>query len=302
MTIDAKNVLRLNMPQWQGGDRPAYRLGAKVLAAIAPEPQGPVETIAVPPSATPIRPIDRGITSREALLDQLNAARSAIVRHKPEAIVTLGGDCLVDLAPIAYLSEHYGDDLAVLWVDAHPDVMGPAQFQNAHAHVLAILMGEGDSDFASAVSRPLDPRRILYVGLTETTPFETAFIAKHGLAHLDPEEMAASPEPVLAWLRGTGAKRVAVHFDVDVLEPAHYDFLVFRDPSATPDALQGVARGRMHFAQVSEILNAVASQVDIVGLAIAEYLPWSVVEFAKALNALPLLGCPEMALHASGSN
>lgn len=97
------------------------------------------------------RVIDAGITSREALLDQLNAARSAIVRHKPEAIVTLGGDCLVDLAPIAYLSEGYGDDLAVLWVDAHPDVMGPAQFQNAHAHLLAILMSEGDSDFASAV-------------------------------------------------------------------------------------------------------------------------------------------------------
>jgi hypothetical protein len=44
--------------------------------------------------------------------------------------LTLGGDCLVDLAPIAYLSERYGDYLAVLWVDAHPDVMGPAQFQN----------------------------------------------------------------------------------------------------------------------------------------------------------------------------
>ena len=141
MTIDAKNVLRLNMPQWQGGDRPAYRLGAKVLAAIAPEPQGPVETIAVPPSARPIRPIDGWITSRAALLDQLNAARSAIVRHKTEAIVTLGGDCLGDLAPIAYLSERYGDDLAVLWADAHPDVM-PAQTQNAHAHVLAILMDE----------------------------------------------------------------------------------------------------------------------------------------------------------------
>ena len=69
--------------------------------------------------------------------------------------------------------ERYGDDLAVLWVDAHPDVMGPAQFQNAHAHVLAMLMGEGDSDFVAAVSRPLNPRRILYLGLTETTSFET---------------------------------------------------------------------------------------------------------------------------------
>jgi arginase len=121
------------------------------------------------------------------------------------------------------LSERYGDDLAVLWVDALPDVMGPAQFQNAHAHVLAMLMGEGDSDFVAAVTRPLAPHRILYVGLTETTPFETDFIEKHELAHLGPEELAASSEPVLDWLRATGAKRVAVHFDVDVLRPAHYD-------------------------------------------------------------------------------
>ena len=301
MTIDPKNVLRLNMPQWQGGDRPAYRLGAQVLAAIAPEPRGPVETIAVPPSAARVRPVDGSITSRGALLDQLTAARSAIVRHKPEAIVTLGGDCLIDLAPIAYLSERYGDDLAVLWVDAHPDVMGTAEFHNAHAHVLAMLMGEGDSEFVAAVSRPLDRCHILYVGLTETTPFETDFIKKHGLAHLAPEELA-SPNPVLTWLRVTEAMRVAVHFDVDVLEPVRYDFLLFRDPSAAPDAFHGVARGRMRFTQVSEILNAVASEADIVGLAIAEYLPWSVIEFAKALDTLPLLGSPERASHASGSD
>ena len=100
MNIDPKNVLRLNLPQWQGGDRPDYRLGAQVLAAIAPEPQGPVETIAVPLSTEDVRPVDGSIVSREALLDQLTAARSAIARHQPEAIVTLGGDCLVDLAPI----------------------------------------------------------------------------------------------------------------------------------------------------------------------------------------------------------
>jgi arginase len=67
--------------------------------------------------------------------------RAAIDRHGPEAIVTLGGDCHVDLAPIAYLSERYGDDLAVLWVDAHPDIMGTDQVPYAYAHVLAMLMG-----------------------------------------------------------------------------------------------------------------------------------------------------------------
>jgi arginase len=48
----------------------------------------------------------------------------------------------------------------------------------------------------------------------------------------------------------------------------------------------------MQFAQVSDILNAVAAEADIAGLAIAEYLPWSVIEFAKALNTLPLLNSP----------
>ncbi len=158
-----------------------------------------------------------------------------------------------------------------------------------------MLMGEGDPGFVAAVSRLLHPRNILYVGLTETTPYETSFIEKHGLAHLGPEQLAVSSEPVLTWLRATGAKRVAIHFNVDVLDPAHYDFVVFRNPSAPPDAFKGVARGRMHFAQVSETLNAVTAEADIVGLAIAEYIPCSVIEFAKALNTLPLLGSPERA-------
>ena len=135
--------------------------------------------------------------------------------------------------------------------------------------------------------------------MTKTTPFETGFIAKHGLAHLSPEELAVSAEPVLVWLRSAGGKRVAVHFDVDVLDPAHCDFLLFRNPSVAPNAFEGVARGRMRFTQVSGILNAVAAEADIVGLAIAEYLPWSVIEFAKALNTLPLLGTGEGASHTS---
>jgi arginase len=210
MAIDARKVLRLNMPQWQGGDRPNYRIGGRVLAAIAPRPQGPEETVLVPRAGEDERPIESGIVSREALLAQLAAARSAIDRHAPEAIVTLGGDCHVDLAPIAYLSERYGDDLAVLWVDAHPDIVGPERDRYAHTHVLATLMGEGDPEFVAAVRRPVDPKRILYVGLTETSPFEADFIRKHGIARLSPEDLAGSPQRVLEWLRASGERKVAV--------------------------------------------------------------------------------------------
>lgn len=290
MKIDPTKILRLNLPQWQGGDRPDYKMGARVLSAIAPSALGPVETVAVADAGNHPRPIEQGIVSRQALLTNLAAAQLAIARHKPDAIVTLGGDCLVNLAPTSYLSQRYGDDLAVLWVDAHPDIMTAEQFQNAHAHVLGMLMGHGDAEFVEAVPKPVKASNILYVGLTETTPFESEFISKHGIARLSPEDLIGSVEPVLNWLRASGAKKVAVHFDLDVLDPNHYDFLLSQDPDAEPTVFEGVAEGRMRFEEIANILNAVDAEADIVGLAIAEYMPWSVIQLSRSLKTLPLLG------------
>ncbi len=98
--------------------------------------------------------------------------------------------------------------------------MGPEGNRYAHTHVLATLMGEGDPEFVAAVRRPVDPKRVLYVGLTETSPLETDFIQEHGIARLSPEDLAGSPERVLEWLRASGARKVAVHFDLDVLDPS----------------------------------------------------------------------------------
>ena len=45
MPIEPNRVLRLNCPQWLGGDRPFYRIRGRVLAALAPDPQGAEETV-----------------------------------------------------------------------------------------------------------------------------------------------------------------------------------------------------------------------------------------------------------------
>jgi arginase len=290
MPIDPRKVLRLNLPQWQGGDRPPYRIGGRVLAALAPDAQGPEETVPVPQATDSERPLEQGILSRGALLRQVDAALSAIDRHAPEAIVTLGGDCHVDFAPIVYLSQKYGDDLAVLWVDAHPDIQGPAQTSSAHAHVLAMLMGEGDAGLSRALRRPIRPEQILYVGLAETSPFETGFIRDHGIARLSPEDLAGSPVKVLEWVRASGAKKVAVHFDVDVLDPSLYRFLLFHQPDAAPGTWNDVPKGRMRFEELACILRIVDAEADIVGLAIAEYLPWDAIGLSRSLSTLPLLG------------
>jgi arginase len=55
--------------------------------------------------------------------------------------VTLGGDCLIDRAPMAYLNMRYGGSLGVLWVDAHPNVLTPKDFAQGNAQVLGALLG-----------------------------------------------------------------------------------------------------------------------------------------------------------------
>jgi hypothetical protein len=65
-----------------------------------------------------------------------------------------------------------------------------------------------------------------------------------------------------------------------------------------PDAFDGIVGGRMHFVQVFTILNEIAGNAEIMGSAITEHLPWSVIDFAKVLNALPLLGNRERASRA----
>ena len=144
MAIDGRKVLRLNLPLWQGGDRPDYRIGGRVLAAIVPEPLGPEETVAVPRAAGGERPVEGGIVSRRALLELLAAARSAIERHAPEAIVTLGGDCLVDLAPIAYLGERYGDDIR-MHGPTNPALRGGVlsfEFRDLHPHDVSQVLDQ----------------------------------------------------------------------------------------------------------------------------------------------------------------
>jgi arginase len=149
------------MPQWQGGAEPAYRFGAELLRWLAPAHDGPEETVEVPVAGEQPLETERGIKARTALLSQARAARAAIERHRPERIVTLGGDCLIDLAPMAYLNRRYEGTLGVLWVDAHPDVMSAAEFSHAHSHVLGMLLGRGDEAFTAEVERKLDPARVM---------------------------------------------------------------------------------------------------------------------------------------------
>ena len=69
------------------------------------------------------------------------------------------------------------------------------------------------------------------------------------------------------------AGKVAVHFDVDVLDPSLSDSLLFHDPDAARGTYDEVPKRRMRFEEVATILMAVAAEAGIVSLAITEYMP-----------------------------
>lgn len=205
----------------------------------------------------------------------------------------IGGDCLVDLAPFAYLNERYDGDLAVLWVDAHPDIMTPAQFHHAHAMVLGNLLGNGDPAFVEAVARPINPANVLIVGMHDPSAWEAAAIGRLGLKNVGPEKLRQEgSKPVLDWFKSTGAKHLAIHFDLDVLNPSVFRGLLFAKPNAPEGTFDGVAQGELDMRQVIELLGEAAAITNVVGLGITEHLPWDALALQNMLAKLPLIGNP----------
>jgi len=290
MPTKKQTTLRLIMPQWQGGNVHDYYFGSQLLAWLAPSTNGPVETVPVPePQPGETLEVENGILARTALLQQARAARQAIEKHYPDRIVTLGGDCLIDLAPMAYLNTRYEGNLGVLWVDAHPDILTPKNSYQGNEYVLAALLGRGDPEMVSEVNTPINPSHIMYAGLDSWAPIAGEVINELGLRHAGSYELAESSAPVLSWIASEGITQLAVHFDVDVLDPKKFGPILFNDPYAPANALADVPRGRMTLDQVVRLLQGVSAACDIVGIAITEYMPWEAIVTRNLLRKLPLL-------------
>jgi arginase len=239
--------------------------------------------------------LEEGIIGRHAVFEQAAHARRLIDKHDPERLIVLGGDCGVDLAPFAYLSERY-DDLAVLWLDTHPDIMIKEVYPNSHAHVMGSLMGQGDEQMASLVRRPVKPENTFFAGRLDTDEslpavlaMETEFFNRLNLRGASPDELAETSEPILNWIASIRSKHIAIHFDLDVLDPFLFRSLLFSNPDPNVPTIVGSPSGRMKINQVIRLLDDVSKHIEIVGLGITEHLPWDALNLKQMLTNLPLL-------------
>ncbi|WNG82091.1 arginase family protein [Mycobacterium sp. ITM-2016-00316] len=290
MTSDGSKTIRLAMPQWQGGNNRNYPLGTDLLAFLAPDNGQPTLTVEVEPFDPDDTP-ERGIAHRRALLDQLRRARAVLDDAQPDKVVVFGGDCLVEQAPFSYLNERHGGKLGVLWIDAHPDIKTPAEWANAHTMVLGNLLGEGDAEFSAEVQQKIEPGRVMYAGLREVglTEQESEVIGRLGLRVASPEALAVDSSAILTWIREEGIDHLAIHLDVDVLDPASFRSVLFAEPDPEINWLEMYPAGKMTLPQVIRVMADAASQAEVVGLGICEHLPWDMIHLKEALAKFPVI-------------
>ncbi|MFP7223902.1 arginase family protein [Priestia filamentosa] len=281
-------TLRLLMPQWQGGNNPAYFLGAQLLSWLAPNMNDIQEEVPVSLTEEGLE-VEKGIFARQTLLKQLHNAEDILGKHDPDRVIVLGGDCGVELAPIAYLNNKYNGDMAILWIDAHPDVNTPEHFENHHAHVLANLLGIGDEEFVASVPKKVNPDNILYVGLNDWQPSEKKVMEQFNLSAVTPEELVEDSLPVLNWLEKVKPSKVFIHFDLDVLDLREFRSLLIANPT-TYEKMKNQAPTGSSMETIIRVLQDVAKSQDIVGLGITEHFPWDTYNLQNMLQRLPLLG------------
>ncbi|MDA0631984.1 arginase family protein [Nonomuraea sp. MCN248] len=241
-------VTVVEVPQWRGsGAATAERLveGAWLLSGMVPAERR-------------VR-----VEAGDDLVVTAARVREALTAAGDGFVVTVGGDCGVELEPVAAARRAYGDRLVVVWFDAHGDLNTPQSSPSGafHGMVLRALTGEGPRGLTADPA--VDPRRVVLAGARDLDPGEAAFVAAAGVGHVraaDPEALiravtaASPPEPA-------GEVVLYVHVDLDVLEPEVFGSV------GSPVA------GGFSPEELTRMVTALGERFAVAGLGITEYEP-----------------------------
>jgi arginase len=272
--------VNLFFPQWQGGtDFERYTRGATFIRDML-EPR--VQFVNVPVNSSLDLSITNNIKAKPALLEQLKAVRTLLETHKPERILTLGGDCGCDLAQITYLNKLYAGELNVVWLDAHADLNTPESSPSKHFHGMPLrsMLGEGDSEVLQQSFSQLEPDQIIFAGVRELDAPEQAFLEQHEMARVGVSDLRKNSN-LLA--NEALSRNLYIHFDLDVLEPSEFDGTRYPTPNG------------VMLETVIDRIQALAQAYDIVGFALTEFAPKDLdhanvlqTKLERILEALPV--------------
>jgi len=256
----------LIVPQWQGSPSARAMLLTDGAAAIAGDlPRRDTTMLDVPLEAgdslgTGIRRLSALLRTRELVAEHVAGAS--------EQTVVIGGDCSVSVFALSAIDT---SDLAVLWCDAHPDLNDASTSPSGAFAGMALraVMGEGEPQLALSPAIPAE--RVVLLGAR--TIDDTERDALDGLTLLSADSLDASGA-VAAAVRATGASRVWVHIDVDVLDPAEFEGV----SEAAPFGVTAVG--------LAAALKRLREEMPLAGATIAGFAPRSPADAVLDLGAI----------------
>jgi len=182
---------------------------------------------------------------------------------------------------VSELAHRYGEDLAIVWIDAHPDVGTPhSEYPGYHAMAVATLTGHGDPDVQELLPATFSPDRVALVGLRSWAEDDFPNIAEWGIRSFSPDELRQSSRPLLEWIALTGCSRVVIHFDVYAVDRVDGNEIVLG---------LGMEPNGLTSTEVRRIVADVDRAVDVVGFTIAEFIPRQVMHLRQHMNSFPLV-------------
>lgn len=285
-------TVRLEWPQWQGGEpeavahytkgldvpesRSVYGLGGRLAAVLAPPHAGPTVRVTVPDYVADLPVVD-GIVGKPEVLRQHDEALALLREAGADRVVTVGGTCAVSLTPFSYLAERYPDDLAVIWLDSHPDCNLPdGPNRGFNTMVVSHLTGHGDAEVLKHLPATLPGAKVLLAGVHGWDDQDSDTHESWGLDLVAPAADDDFVAAVLSWVRRSGVRRVALHFDLDVIDSNEHAFGMAWETD-------GISK-----AAALRTVGALATEFDLVGLTVAEFVPREAMALHSLLRKLPM--------------
>ena len=255
----------LVVPQWQGSPATRAMLLTDGAAAIAGD---------LPRAATTV--LDVPLEAGESLgtgvhrLSALQRVRDLVRESLEPGAVLIGGDCSITVAALDAI-DGGTDDLAVVWCDAHPDLNTPESSPSGAFSGMALraVLGQGEPQVVLSPGIPAE--RIVVVGARAVDAAEEAPLGR--LAQLSVSDLSV-PDALADAIAATGAARVWVHIDVDVLDPSE----IVGVSSAVPFGAS--------IADLSAALRRLRERVPLAGATIAGFAPRSPADAVEDMGAI----------------
>jgi arginase len=164
--------------------------------------------------------------------------RTATALKSGNVPLVVGGDHAIAMGSIAAGLNHFGEKMALLWIDAHADVNTPGSSTtgNIHGMPVAALLGleSGVQDDRNAMwtnlLATLGPTRLkmehmAWLGLRDVDPPERVLIKSYGeclastMYDVDRYGLIWELRRLDVWMRAQGATHLWISFDVDAMDP-----------------------------------------------------------------------------------